>query len=63
MAEINSVKPEVKYNYRFNLNLSKEQFEHITALEKKYNQKGLKVWLVNELEERHAKAFPTPTLE
>lgn len=63
MAEITGVKAEVKYNYKFNLNLSQTQFEHITALEKKYNQKGLKVWLVNELEERHAKAFPSPTLE
>jgi len=63
MAEITGVKPEVKYSYKFNLNLSKEGFEHITALEKKYNAKGLKVWLAKELEERYQANFSSPALE
>ena len=63
MAELTDIKAKVSYNYKFNLNLTQEQFEHITALERKFNRKGLKTWLVSELEERHAQAFPSPTLE
>jgi DUF438 domain-containing protein len=63
MAEITGVNPEIKYKYNLNLTLSKTEFEQITALEKKFTPKGIKVWAVKELVERHAKAFPSPTLE
>jgi len=63
MAEITGIKAEVKYNYKFNLNLSKEQFEQITALEKRYNKKGLTTWLIKELGERHQATLSSPKLE
>jgi len=64
MAEITGVNPEIKYKYNLNLTLSKTEFEQITALEKKFTPKGIKVWLVKELVERSQANFPaTPTLE